>query len=422
MSLIHNEQLLTDFKEIKQWITKIINIESKSTENLTYLENIVGPIKNPNIYDQKEEINNNSATAESLPSSGAFTHQIIFKIDEKVFINKVKIYEKVVGDSSILKIEALVYRKDDNGLTKSATELTNNSEWLNIWETKEPIEPAAKPRIFIPTIIQTPFKTDIVRFTVSGNLHLIDGIEIHGNKLAIDEPATTIDTKLEDEKKVATIDPLKHYSLFSKDMYKLILNDLFADVYLEVEGKIIPAHRNILICRSEYFRAMLSTGSSFKESNDSNHNKSNPVYIKDFSYEVFKELLNYIYTGCINYKKMPYFVMLGLMRAADELNILELQKLVLFYLSLILNTENVVEIYREASETPDVLKNVIDLCYDLMSANFLAISKSQEFCSLDQHLMVKVIENVVPKLNRVTSVQLPDPEPVVQSIESTLLQ
>ena len=53
--------------------------------------------------------------------------------------------------------------------------------------------------------------------------------EIHGNKLAIDEPATTIDTKLEDEKKVATIDPLKHYSLFSKDMYKLILNDLFAE-------------------------------------------------------------------------------------------------------------------------------------------------------------------------------------------------
>ena len=68
-----------------------------------------------------------------------------------------------MGDSSILKIEAWVYRKDDKGLTKSATELTNNSEWLNIWETKEPIEPAAKPRIFIPTIIQTPFKTDIVR-------------------------------------------------------------------------------------------------------------------------------------------------------------------------------------------------------------------------------------------------------------------
>ena len=204
----------------------------------------------------------------------------------------------------------------------------------------------------------------------------------------------------------------KHFSLFSRDLYKLILNNLFADVYFEVEGKIIPAHRNILICRSEYFRAMLSSKSVFKESNDINHSPTNPIYIKDMSHEVFKELLNYIYTGCVKYKRMPYFILIGLMRAADLVNLTELQQLCLFYLSLILNKENVVEIYKESSDTPDVLKSVLELCFDVMSANFSSISKSTEFCSLSQELMIKVIENVVPKLNRVTSYHINNQEQI----------
>jgi hypothetical protein len=182
-----------------------------------------------------------------------------------------------------------------------------------------------------------------------------------------------------------------------------------------VEGKIIPAHRNILICRSQYFKAMLSSTSIFKESNDLNHSKSNPIYIKDMSYDVFTELLNYIYTGCVKYKNMRYYILIGLMRAADLVNLIELQHLCLFYLSLILNKENVVEIYREASDTPDVLKSVLELCFDVMSVNFSSISKSIEFCSLSQELMIKVIENVVPKLNRVTSYHINNQEQLLSN-------
>ncbi len=201
---------------------------------------------------------------------------------------------------------------------------------------------------------------------------------------------------------------LKHYSQFSRDMHKLILNNLFADTFFEVESKIVPAHRNVLICRSEYFKAMLTH--KFKESNDSNHSQENPIYIKDMTYEVFKELLNYIYTGYVNYKEMPYHVLIGLMKAADEVNLVELQKLGLFYLSLILNKENVIEIYSEASDSPEVLKNVLELCYDMISVNFPIISKDTEFCSLSQELMIKIIENVVPKLNRVTSYHIENQE------------
>lgn len=165
-----------EFNNIKQWISKIINVESKSNGNLKHLNNILGPIKENDlkIYEQSEnQLSDNNI--DNLPNTGFFTHQIIFKIEEKVFINEIKIYEKVVADSSILKIEALIPSSDHNILSESEYNL-NNNEWLNIWECKGAIESATKPRIFIPKIIPTPFKTDIIKFTISGSLHLINGI------------------------------------------------------------------------------------------------------------------------------------------------------------------------------------------------------------------------------------------------------
>ena len=39
---------------------------------------------------------------------------------------------------------------------------------------------------------------------------------------------------------------------------------------------------------------------------------------------------------------------------------------------------------------------------------FAIVSKTDDFCSLPQELVIKIIENVVPKLTRVTSVQVSD--------------
>ena len=46
------------------------------------------------------------------------------------------------------------------------------------------------------------------------------------------------------------------------------------------------------------------------------------------------------------------------------------------------------------------------MCHDEMSAKFAYISRTEDFCSLPQELMIKLIENIVPKLSRVTSVQI----------------
>lgn len=181
---------------------------------------------------------------------------------------------------------------------------------------------------------------------------------------------------------------------------------MFADVYFEVEGKLIPAHRNILVSRSEYFRAMLSSHSLFKESIISDDASKDPIYVRDISYGIFVEVLNFLYTGHVSSKRVPFNILIGVMRAADKMNLIELDKLCLFHLSEIVSQDNVIKIFKEASETPDILKHVVQMCYDVLSVNFAYASRTEDFCSLQQELMVKVLENVVPKLCRLSSVQV----------------
>ena len=63
----------------------------------------------------------------------------------------------------------------------------------------------------------------------------------------------------------------------------------FSDVVFDVGGVHIPAHKNILSARYEYFRALFSSG--MKESNSSR------VEVKDMDAQLFKEVLRFIYTG-----------------------------------------------------------------------------------------------------------------------------
>jgi hypothetical protein len=54
--------------------------------------------------------------------------------------------------------------------------------------------------------------------------------------------------------------------------------------------------------------------------------------------------------------------------------------------------------YRNAHKSQPVLDEVVKLCYDVMVTDFGSISKSEDFCTLKQDLMLKLIENVIPRL------------------------
>lgn len=399
MSVESDQDLLNEVltESCSQWVTSILNVESKSRDNLNYLNTILGPLENFNLYNRYNRGNNDaeaeSTTATSNRGSGAgfFTHEIIFKINEKVFIESLNIYEKVVADSSILKIEAL----------------QGNENWFLMWDTAEPLLSLSKAKIFTPNITPPAFKTDTIKLIISGSLHLIDAIEVKGNKVPIENSNKEMVPSLENESDQSNA--FKDYSLYSRHLYSLIKNDLFADVFFEVEAQIVPAHRNILVYRSEYFKAMIGSNGSFKESFElANKNESSaqikPIYIKDIVYDVFIQVINYLYSGHIyDHKNIPIHILLGIMQAADLMNLCNLEKLCLFHLSELITPKNVVKIYKEAYESPDVLKQVISMCNDVITTNFALISRCADFCSLPQEPMLKIIENVVPRLARLNS-------------------
>ena len=202
-----------------------------------------------------------------------------------------------------------------------------------------------------------------------------------------------------------------NFGSLAKHMSSLVLNDLFADVHFEVDGRVIPAHRNILVCRSEYFRAMLSTRSVFRESLESHHSSSDPIYIPNIKYECFKQIVNYLYTGHISLPgkrddkidEQTIYLICEIIRAADLMNLNMLEKLCLFHLSELINTRNCIKVYREAQERKPVLADVIRLCYDVIVSDFKEISKCEDFCTLNQELMLRLIENVIPRLKRIES-------------------
>ena len=228
--------------------------------------------------------------------------------------------------------------------------------------------------------------------------------EVKGNKLQIENK---MDTNTDNEEQTTT-HVFRDYSLYARHLFSLIKNDLFADVFFEVEGQIIPAHRNILVFRSDYFKAMIGANGNFKESleldKSTNKTQIKPIYIKDMKYEVFVQIINYLYTGHIyDYTNIPFHILLNIMKSADLMNLNNLVNLCLFHLSEMITPDNVIKVYKEANEYPDILINVINMCHDVITTNFAKISRSADFCSLPQEPMLKIIENVVPRLTRLNS-------------------
>ena len=75
---------------------------------------------------------------------------------------------------------------------------------------------------------------------------------------------------------------------FGQNMLKLLDSDEDKDVFFNVDGEIVSAHKLILKASSSVLATLCSGGSSSKES---------PIHIKDTKPEVFRHLLNFLYGG-----------------------------------------------------------------------------------------------------------------------------
>ena len=77
-----------------------------------------------------------------------------------------------------------------------------------------------------------------------------------------------------------------------QDRLNLLESGNYSDVVFKVADQEFKAHKCILSSQSDYFRAMLESG--MREAN------TNVVVIKDFSADVFKYALHFLYTGWKN--------------------------------------------------------------------------------------------------------------------------
>jgi len=93
-------------------------------------------------------------------------------------------------------------------------------------------------------------------------------------------------------------------------MYKLLDNPESADVQFSVEGRIVHAHKAILMVRSEFFRAMLLSG--MKETTDG----GGPIELPNISYAVFMKVLEFLYTDCIRQTNLDLGI--HLMMASEQ--------------------------------------------------------------------------------------------------------
>jgi len=102
---------------------------------------------------------------------------------------------------------------------------------------------------------------------------------------------------------------------FGQNMLKLLDSEEDKDVFFNVEGQIISAHKLILKANSSVL-ATLCIGESSKES---------PIHIKDTKPDVFRHILNFLYGG--NVPKVVYMVKHGkeIIDACDRYDVVGLK-------------------------------------------------------------------------------------------------
>jgi hypothetical protein len=105
-------------------------------------------------------------------------------------------------------------------------------------------------------------------------------------------------------------------NLIANDLQKLVNDKKYSDFVFIVDNKKIFAHKNILSVRSKVFEAMFA--------NDMIESHVNKCVIQDVEFEVFEELLTFIYTG-----KSPkaYSIADKLIAAAEKYEILDLKEI-----------------------------------------------------------------------------------------------
>jgi hypothetical protein len=188
------------------------------------------------------------------------------------------------------------------------------------------------------------------------------------------------------EHTVALIDPIATSrcsvltSSYVYDMRHLIDDEEFADVRFIVEGRAISAHRAILACRSEHFKAMFTSG--MRESRESE------ITLSHIRVPVFMALLEYIYVDSVN---VAADMAIELFAAADLYTLDRLKGLCEIIVQKNVNVDNAATLLLTADELH--CYRLREVCMGFIVRNFDTVTKSDGFQSLSKDLILETLQN-----------------------------
>lgn len=163
------------------------------------------------------------------------------------------------------------------------------------------------------------------------------------------------------------------------------MTDPFSDLVLEAsDGSKIRAHRAVLVSRSSVFKAMLE--SEMEES------RSGTIKITDFSYEVLRLFVHYLYTAEI-YPESLEECAFDLLALAEKYNVKHLKSVCERFMTSKVNSENALCSFEYACQHG--AKNLKQAALNIIIENIEELPSKDEYRDLvdrDAKLVVEIFE------------------------------
>lgn len=172
-------------------------------------------------------------------------------------------------------------------------------------------------------------------------------------------------------------------------MRTIINNPTFADVVFLVEQKPIYGHKAILSAQCEHFRGMFMNG--MKETTQSQ------IQVKDWSYNSYLLMMEYLYTGSI--VNFNHRVALDLLGLADAYILDGLKYLCENTLMQNVDNDNVIQFLIDSNKYQGA--ELKKFCISYLIKNFQEVSTSPSFEELEYYpsLLMEVTKLVVNNSN-----------------------
>jgi hypothetical protein len=176
---------------------------------------------------------------------------------------------------------------------------------------------------------------------------------------------------------------------FHAPQFKELLKDTsLCDVIFQLDSVSVPAHRNILVARSQYFKSMFQSG--MQES------QKKTVTIQDIDEASFRAVLEFLYTGTLDLRQSTDLI--SLMHAADLFQLDDLKDHLVGFYKDVINKENIWNLY-SASDKYNQPK-LKEVCKDFILEHYESLMDQDNvkhfITQENSNLVVDIMQSLSP--------------------------